>query len=168
MGRVQLDAGKSCVDKHLGTPCKACDYSLDIFLGHGVRLTELPARQPKLDGRGRLGTRIYNFLALPARVADLRPKMVPAAGPSGGPRLQGGLHRSRRLAIDDDITRALQMISIDLHIARQQEACAAVAPYAIQLVERRRGLSGRGSPDPSVIAALHSRLGISAPQGSVQ
>ena len=64
--------------------------------------------------------RVYNLLALPARVADLRPKMVAASGPSGRPRLQRGLHRTRGLTVDDDITRALQMISIDLHIAGQQ------------------------------------------------
>ena len=34
------------------------------------------------------------------------------------------------------------MIPIDLHIARQQESCSPIAPHAVQLIKRRRGLSG--------------------------
>ncbi|CAI8332485.1 MAG: Uncharacterised protein [Halieaceae bacterium] len=34
------------------------------------------------------------------------------------------------------------MIPIDLNIAGQEEPCPAIAPYAVQLVKRRRGLSG--------------------------
>ena len=120
VGRVQLDARKSRVNQHLGAPRKPCDHRLNILFGHGVRLPELPSRQPKFDGRRRLGMRINNLLALPARVADLRPEMVATAGARGRPRLQRGLHRSRRLTIDDHVTRTLQMIPIDLHIAGQQ------------------------------------------------
>ena len=49
---------------------------------------------------------------------------------------------SRGLTIDDHVTRTLQMIPIDLNIAGQEEPCPAIAPYAVQLVKRRRGLSG--------------------------
>ena len=86
--------------------------------------------------------RINNLLALPPRVADLRPKMVAAAGARGRPRLQRHLHRSRGLTVYDDVTRTLQMIPVDLHISGQQEPCPTIAPYAVQLIKRRRGLSG--------------------------
>ena len=128
MGRVQLDACKTRIDQHLGTPCKACNHPLDIFLGHGIRLPKLTARQPKLYGGRRLGMRVNNLLALPARMADLRPKMVAAASPGSRPGFQGGLHRRRGLTLYDDITWTLQMVSIDLHIARQQEPCTTVTP----------------------------------------
>ncbi|CAI8332481.1 MAG: Uncharacterised protein [Halieaceae bacterium] len=87
MGRVQLDARKSRVDQHLGAPRKPCDHRLNILFGHGFRLPKLPSRQSKFYGRRRLGMRINNLLALPTRVADLRPEMIPAAGASGRPSL---------------------------------------------------------------------------------
>ena len=83
--------------------------------------------------------RVDDFLGLASGVADLRPEMVAIAGggpgPTGQRRPQGGIG----LAIDDHVTRPLQVVGIHLYIAREQQPRPAVAPDAVQALQFRSG-----------------------------
>ena len=88
--------------------------------------------------------RIHNFLALSPSMTNLRPEMVSSARAGGSPGLQRSPHGRRGLAINDHVTRAFQMVPVNLHIAGQQQSRSAVAPEPIQLIERRCGFTGWG------------------------
>jgi hypothetical protein len=76
MRGMKLNPRKSCIDNNLGASRKPCDNGFDILLRHRLGFPELTARQAQFDGRRCFGTGIDNFLALPAGVANLCPKMI--------------------------------------------------------------------------------------------
>jgi hypothetical protein len=117
MSSMQLHTREAGIHHYFGAASETGDHRFDIFLGHRVRLTKLAPGQPQFDRRGRLGVTINDFLALATRVADLRPKMISGSRPRRGPALQGNLHRNRRLRINNDVPRTLEVITIHLNIA---------------------------------------------------
>ena len=69
---------------------------------------------------------IHHFLGLAAAVTELGPELVAVAGRSARPVRQGHLHRRIRGPVDDHVAGAFQVIGVDLDVAGEQQACAAV------------------------------------------
>ena len=69
---------------------------------------------------------------LPPRVADLRPEVVAAARRGACPAGQGLRHILSGFAVDDHVAGLFQVIPVNLYVAAQQHAGAAVAPQAVE------------------------------------
>ena len=86
---------------------------------------------------------VNDFLALAARVAYLGPEMIAGAGAGLGPGPQCGPCAVIGFGVHHYITRPLQVVPVDLDIARQQQPRTAITPDAVQAVQRRTGYAVR-------------------------
>jgi hypothetical protein len=139
VGRVHLHPGKTGL---LHRRCAYSEAAHDILnLGNGERhrIAELSARQTQLYRRGCLGVWIDELLGLAAGMADLGPEMVAIAGSRPGPARQRLAHCGIGLALDDHVARALQVSAVHNDVPGQEQPRAAVAPKAIEPLQRRRG-----------------------------
>ena len=139
MRRVDLHPGKADFLAHPCRSTKAADDVQDFILGHGDRLTELTAGKAEFHRRWCLGMRIDRLLRLPTGMADLRPEMVAIARCRRGPMRKGALAILIRLAVDNHIAGALQMVGIDMDISRKQHPGTTFAPCEIEPVKLARG-----------------------------
>jgi hypothetical protein len=150
VGAVDLDARKPALACDRGDPGEAPDEVEDLLLRERARL-RIVAEDLQLHG-GR-PERLARDVArrLPSRMRDLHPQLVACrrAGPRPGREPPPRLAR-RRLGIghvDCDVARPLQHAPVDLYVAGDQQAGAALAPQAVEpLVPRRRAKCLVGKP----------------------
>ena len=154
MRGVDLRTVKAALGTDRGGLGEAGDQFLDLGPGQGHRLPELAARQAQLHGRRSLGVRIDRGHGLAPGMADLRPEQRPAGFGRSRPAAQCFQHGGIGRTVDDDVAGSLQVVCVDMDIARKQHPATARAPDAVELLQFRRRPSGRiGQP------LGHCRLG---------
>lgn len=112
---------------------------LDFSKREFNRLPELPAWQAQCYRGWRTGMGIHDLGRLPAGMTQLRPEMIALAGRRLSPAGQRGLQPCIRFTVDDDVTRPLQVVTVNLDISTQQQTRAAIAPEAIESFQLGRG-----------------------------
>ena len=74
---------------------------------------------------------------LPSGMAYLRPEMIAVAGCRMCPKLEGCHHIGVRISIKKDVAGAFEMVRINMNIARNMQAGAAIRPNAIEALQFR-------------------------------
>ena len=119
MCSVYLHAGEARLLDRCSTDTEAPHDILYLRCSQRHRFAELPAGQPQLHSRGRLGMGVHIFLRLAAGVTDLRPEMVATARTGPRPVGQRAAHGGVGFPVDHNIAGAFQVVGIHLDIARQ-------------------------------------------------
>jgi hypothetical protein len=87
--------------------------------------------------------RVYGDLRLATSVTDLHPYVPTAARASLSHGAQSGKSGGVRRTINDHIAGPFEMVAIDLNIAGNQQATAAIRPKAIEPLKFRGGSTVR-------------------------
>jgi hypothetical protein len=126
VGAVHLYAGEAGLTRGAGDAREALDEVEDLVLAQRAR-ARVVAHELQLHRRGRQRLAGHVPRRLPAGMADLHPQVVAVGGPRLRPCLQPP-HRLRvaRRRIDRDVPRPLEHAPVDHHVAREQQARAAV------------------------------------------
>ena len=144
VGRMNLHAGES---RLLHRPRGDGETRHDIpnlVFRQRLGFSELPPGEPQRHRRWRLRVGIHFFLRLAPRVAELHPGLVAIAQRGGGPPRQGRAQSGVGFALNDDIPRSFQVVTVDLHVARDQQARATVGPEPVQSLQCRGWHAGYG------------------------
>ncbi len=153
---MDLDTAKAGFARDPRDHAEARDQIADLLVGERLRLAELPARQPEPDGRGCLWPGVDAGLRLAAGVAYLHPQAGAAACRRPRPAFERTACGAVGFAFKDDIAGPFEMAGINLDIAGEQHATAAVRPTAIEAIEfgggpavcRRQPFGHRGFRQP--------------------
>ncbi len=142
MSGVQLHAVEAGLPGDRGGVAKSLDQIENFWIGEGDRRSERDAGKGQRHGGGRLGRRVDPPACLATGVGQLHPDMRAFALGGGRPGFQRRQLVSVLRTLNGHIAGMLQVASVDLYIAGEQQARAVFGPGAIErLVRLRRAVA---------------------------